>query len=378
MLRPSRRILNIEDEFSKFVGFKGDNYIDLSVGIPGFDTPNFIKEAAYKSLKNGRTAYISTKGDEDLRELIADMYSEKYGVDCKKENVVITHGAKGAIFALMQCYLNEGDEVLVQDPGWLSYTEIAKLANAIPKPLKALDGKNMADDAEEKIGEKTRMIIFSTPSNPTGEVYKEKTLRRISELGEDNNIMIISDEPYSEIIFNGKRHISLGRFGLGNNVIVNSFSKTYAMSGWRIGYIIAEKEITDTIAKFLLHQVTCVAPFIQDAAREAILRGDEIVKERCKIYERRMKLFLRNLTKELKGKKPEGTFYYFPSLEKLGVTAKEFTRKLAEKKVLAVPGYLFGIYGQNHIRFSFAKPEEDLIEGASRINEAVEEVISYM
>lgn len=372
MNSPAERIANIEMGFSKFFSMRTPEMVDLSVGEPGFDTPAHIKEAAYKSMTAKNIRYAPPLGNDDLRELISQKYNEEYSVDSAKENVMVSHGAKGIIYALMQSRVQRGDEVLVQDPGWVSYTEIVKLAEGKPIPANANSAEEFVADVERKITPRTKMVIFSTPSNPTGEVYGENALKRLAEIAREKNILLVSDEPYHKIIFDGSRHVSPGKFGLENVAVVNSFSKTYAMSGWRIGYIIAEKEIVEGMKKVQMHQSTSVAPFIQDAAKHALMSDNEGIEERRQIYKRRRDVFVNALSKKLAGKMPQATFYYFARTNKLGVDGKALVEKLIANKVLAVPGYLFGNHAQDAVRFSFAKPEEELRLGAERINEVVE------
>ncbi|VVB98230.1 Aromatic-amino-acid aminotransferase 2 [uncultured archaeon] len=216
------------------------------------------------------------------------------------------------------------------------------------------------------------MILFSTPCNPTGEVYHEKALKRMAEIARERNIMLVSDEPYHKIIFDQSSHVSPGKFGLQNVAVVNSFSKTYAMSGWRIGYIIAEKYLVEGMKKVQMHQCTSVAPFTQDAAKFALMNDVKGIEERRQIYKKRRDLFVNSVSKSLPGRMPPATFYYFARTDHLGVDGKTLVEKLIEKKMLAVPGYLFGKFAPNAVRFSFAKPEEDLKAGAERVNEVVE------
>ncbi len=372
MLPQTNRISDIEMGFAKFFSMRTPEMVDLSVGEPGFDTPAHIKEAAYKAMTKGNIRYAAPLGNEDLRELISQKYKEEYGVDSAKDNVMISHGAKGIIYALMQSLVQKGDEVIVQDPGWVSYTEIVKPAEGTAVPANANNADEFAADVERKITPRTKMIIFSTPSNPTGEVYNERALRRLSELARERNILVVSDEPYHKIIFDESRHVSPGRWGLKNVAVVNSFSKTYAMSGWRIGYIIAEKYIVENMKKVQMHQCTSVAPFTQDAAKHALQNDTAGIEERRHVYKKRRDLFVNAISKNLPGNMPGATFYYFARTDHLGIDGNALVERLIAKKLLAVPGYLFGKFAPNAVRFSFAKPEEDLRTGAERINEVVE------
>lgn len=372
MINLASRVKNIEMGFEKFFSLRKEGVIDLSVGEPGFDTPEDIKEAAFKAMKSGNIRYAPPLGNSDLREAISTYYKEEYGVDSKKENIMISHGAKGIIYALIQSIVERGDEVIVQDPGWVSYREIVKLAEGTVIPANNIEGEEkFVEDIENKITQKTKIIIFSNPCNPTGEVYSEKTIENLVNIARENNVLLVSDEPYDKIIFEGK-HTSAGKFGLENVAVVNSFSKTYAMSGWRIGYIIAEEYIIEGMKRVQLHQSTSVAPFIQAAAKYALENGKEGIIERREIYKKRRDIFVKSLQKNLKQKAPKATFYYFPSISHLNIDGKTFVEKLIEKNVLSVPGYLFGVYAPNYVRFSFAKSEEELKRGAEIINEVIE------
>lgn len=373
MLSQTSRVSEIEMGFAKFFSLRKHDMVDLSVGEPGFDTPKHIKEAAYRSMTKKNIRYAPPLGNDDLRQLISDKYLKEYQTNSTKNNVMIGHGAKGILYALMQSFVQRGDEVIVQDPGWVSYTEIIKLAEGTPVPADNSKGPdNFVEDVKNKITNKTKMVVFSTPCNPTGEIYNEKTLKKLVEIAREKNILVVSDEPYHKIIFNESKHISPGKFGLENIAVVNSFSKTYAMSGWRIGYILAEEYIIENMKKVQLHQSTSVAPFIQDAAKHALESDAHGIEERRKIYKRRRDLFFNALSKKLSGNLPPATFYYLARTDALGIDGKTLVEKLIENKVLAVPGFLFGKYASNTVRFSFAKDEEELRIGAERINEVVE------
>ena len=374
MIPQANRILDIEMGFAKFFSMRTPDLVDLSVGEPGFDTPEHIKKAAWDSMSRGNIRYAPPLGNEDLRELISARYLEDHGVQSAKDNVMISHGAKGIIYALMQSIVQQGDEVIVQDPGWVSYTQIIKLAEGTPVPARATGPEEFLTDVEAKITKKTKAVVFSSPSNPTGQVYGERVMKKLVELSREHNFLLISDEPYHKIIFGEAGHASAGKWGLENVAVVNSFSKTYAMSGWRIGYIIAEKYIVDGMKKVQMHQSTSVAPFIQDAARHALKNDREGIGERLRIYQKRRDLFISSLRKALRGPLPEATFYYFTKTGLSGIDGSAFVNKMIENKALAVPGFLFGGYANDYVRFSFAKEEEQLKLGAERINKTFEQL----
>ncbi len=237
MISPADRVKDIEMGFARFFSMRTPEMVDLSVGEPGFDTPAHIKEAAYKAMTKGNIRYAAPLGNDDLREAISHKYKEEYHVDSVKDNVMISHGAKGILYALVQSHVQKGDEVLIQDPGWVSYTEIVKLAQGTPVPVNGNSAEEFVADVERKITPRTKMVLFSTPCNPTGDVYGENALKMLVEIAREKNILVVSDEPYHKIIFDESRHVSPGKFGLENVAVVNSFSKYFSMAGWRLGWV---------------------------------------------------------------------------------------------------------------------------------------------
>ncbi len=371
MLRLSGRVPDENDALSKIFAMRKPGMIDLSIGDLA-ETPERIKDAMHRAMKGKSVPYAPTLGNEDLRELISEKYRQECDVNSTKDNVIVSFGAKGTIYALMQCMIEKGDEVIVQDPGWFSYTQIVKLAGGTPVPADANTAQTFLQDVEEKITPRTKMVIFSNPSNPTGEVYGEGIVKRLAEIAVEQNILVVSDEPYYKIIFDANKHVSAGRFGLENIVVVNSFSKTYAMSGWRIGYAIAEKYIVEAMRKVQLHQSTAVPLFVQQAAKYALENDDKGVEQRRKTLEKRRNTFVNALSKRLRGNFPAATYYYFAKTGALGINGDQFAEKLARKNVLSVPGGVFGKCAPNAVRFSFAKKQSVLKSGAERINKVVE------
>lgn len=201
MLFQTNRISNIEMDSARFFSLRTPDIIDLSVGESGFDTSVHIKEAAYKTMTRGNIRYAPPLDNEDLRELISQKYKEEYAVDSSKDNVMISNGAKGIIYALMQSFIQKGDEIIVQDPGWISYTEIVKLAEGTVVPANANSADEFVTDVEKKITPRTKMVIFSYPCNPTGEIYNEKALKKLAEIAKERNVLIVSDEPYNKNSF---------------------------------------------------------------------------------------------------------------------------------------------------------------------------------
>lgn len=366
---------------------KGVNVISLSLGEPDFDTPEFIKDAAYHALKKGNTKYTPVPGALDLRKAICDKFKEENGLDFDSTQIVVSNGAKQSIANICMAVLNEGDEAIVLAPYWVSYVEIIKFAGGTPIVLSASieeDFKVQAYKIKEAISEKTKILIFSSPCNPTGSVYTNDELKAIADVVSDNgNILIVSDEIYEYITFAGK-HASIGAF---ENVkdctaTVNGFSKGFSMTGWRLGYMGGPKWLADACNKVQGQITSGAASFSQEAAAVA-LRSDrsETIAMKNAFFKRR-DLIISGL-KEIPGFKvnqPQGAFYVFPDISHyFGYTngnliinnADDFSEAmLTEAHVGTVSGAAFG--NDQCIRISYAASETDLIEAIRRIKTCLE------
>ncbi len=355
---------------------EGREVISLAVGEPDFITPHSIIEAAYRAMKEGRTHYTPPLGIPELREKIAEKYRAENQVDVHAENVLVTP-AKMAIFIAVASFVNDGDEVLVPDPGWVSYPEIVHFAGGKPVGYMLDERKNFRIDIEDlasKVTRKTKVLMINSPSNPTGGILTEGDLKAIRDLVLDNGLILISDEIYEKIIYEGE-HISPGKFEelFPYTVIVNGFSKSHAMTGWRIGYLIAPAEFIPQLAKVQQHTISCAPSISQYAALQALEEKESI--EKMVIEFRRRREFVYQELREMSGitvNMPPATFYMFPRYH-ADMPSAELAEKILQEKFVAVtPGAAFGENGEWHFRISFATSMEKLKMGMERLHEFFE------
>ena len=360
--------------------------ISLGVGEPDFVTPWSIRDAAIQSIEDGQTQYTSNWGLESLREKIAAYLRMRYRVTYSPKNeVLVTVGASEGIDLAMRALVCPGDEVLIPEPSYVSYAPTVIFAGGTPVPVKtyAKDCFALTPEAlREAITEKTKALILPYPNNPTGGVMTKEQLMDIAQVLEDTDIIVISDEIYSELVYSGHEHTAFASInGMRERTItLNGFSKAFAMTGWRVGYACAPKELLAPL--FKIHQYTMLCASIQGqiAADRALGRafetGFEDVRMMVRSYDRRRRLMVENLNDMgLDCFEPRGAFYVFPSIAKTGLTSDAFCTKLLEKKhVACVPGTAFGASGEGHIRCSYATSIENLTEALKRIREFVDEL----
>lgn len=333
----------------------GPGAINLGLGQPDFDTPSHIKKAAMDAINAGFTAYTVGLGIPELREALCRKFERENHVSVSPDEVIVTSGASEALHLSLQALINEGDEVLIPDPGFVSYAVLARMAGGrvVGVPL----GEELTlqpDMVNELVTGKTKVLIINSPSNPTGAVQKEHEIRALAEIAEDNNITIISDEVYEHFIYAGE-HVSPARFS-DNVITVNAVSKTYAMTGWRLGYAAARKEYIEQMLKVHQYIQACACSISQKAALAAIEGPQESVREMCVRFKTRRDLLLDGLHAiGVRCIRPEGAFYAFPEVED-----EDAPRKLIEKGVIVVPGISFGEHGKGHIRLSYATSEDDI------------------
>ncbi len=333
----------------------GTNAINLGLGQPDFDTPPHIKEAAVDAINKGFTGYTANLGIPELREAICEKFRRENNFKVEPDEVIVTSGASEALHLALQSLIDSGDEVLIPDPGFVSYIALAKLAGG--KPVGApLDEKLTLkpENVNENITSKTKVLILNSPSNPTGSVMKEEDVKAIVEIARDNNIVIISDEVYEHFIYEGE-HVSPAQFS-DNVITVNAVSKTYAMPGWRIGYAAAKKEYIEQMLKVHQYIQACACSISQKAALAAIEGPQDCVGEMRESFRARRDFLLEGLHDiGIKCVKPQGAFYAFPEVED-----EDAALKLLENGVIVVPGTAFGIHGRGHIRISYATSVENL------------------
>ena len=351
-----------------------DDIISFSLGEPDFTTPGNVIDAAVDSLHKGFTHYTPSMGLPELRKDIADSTRAKNGIPCGPQNVLVTP-TKQAIFMWALAYLDPGDEVLIPDPAWVSYEAVVLLAGAKPVYVPTYFNEGYVIDPERvraAITPKTKAIIINSPSNPTGAVQPEDTLKAIAEICVEKDIIVLADEIYEHIIYSGK-HVSLASLpGMWERTYtVSGLSKTYAMTGWRIGWLIADD--IKSINKLQTHSITCCTSFVKQAAIEAIEGPQEARDAMVKEFKKRRDLALDLLSeiKDLECNKPDGAFYLFPRLDK-DVDSNTVAKKLLQEGHVAVtPGRAFGPCGEGSFRMSYAASEDDITEGIARMRKVL-------
>ena len=354
--------------------------VNLGIGQPDFDTPEFIRDAAKQALDEGYTRYPPAKGFADLRRAIAAKLKAENGIDADPDTeIYVAVGAMQVIFNTCLHMLNPGDEVIVIDPGYDYYSQI-RLFGGVPVPVAVNESNRFkVDPADIKaaITNKTKLMIINTPSNPTGAIFDEAILQAIADLAMENDIWMLSDEPYEHILYDGHRHISIGALdGMARRTIsAFTLSKSYAMTGWRVGYTAAPKAVIDEMEKLMEHMVSGVTAVAQRAALAAITAPQDCVQEMVAIYDQRRHLVYEGLNAidGISCLKPESTFYAFPNISSTGCSSWEFAKYLVkEHKVAVVPGSIFGRAGEGYVRLSFAAGMDKLKEGIARIARGVE------
>ncbi len=359
-----------------------EDAISLGVGEPDFDTPWHIREEGIYSLEKGKTFYTSNAGMVELRVEIAKYLKRKFEMeyDTKSEMVVTVGGSEGIDIAL-RTLLNPGDEVLIPEPCFVSYKPCALLAGGIPVPI-ALKAENqfrlLPEEIEAHITPKTKVILMAFPSNPTGAVMEKQDLEKIAEVIIKHNLYVISDEIYAELTY-GRKHISISTLpGMRERtVVINGFSKAYAMTGWRIGYAVGPKEIIAPMTIIHQYAIMCTPTTSQYAALEAAKNGDSDIEEMKVSYNQRRRLMVDGFRKMgLDCFEPFGAFYVFPSIQKTGLTSDEFAKQLLyDQQVAVVPGTAFGDCGEGFIRCSYASSIENLKLALERIEKFVQKRI---
>lgn len=372
---------------------EGIAVISFGVGEPDFDTPTNIKEAGKKAIDEGFTKYTPSQGTESLRQVICNFYNKKWGVQLKPSNIVVSNGAKHSLFNIAMALFEDGDEVIIPSPYWVSYPEQVVLMGAKPVFLKTDLSNGFKIDAkvlDKSITDKTKALILNSPSNPTGMVYKKEELKEVIDVIVKRNIFLIADEIYDALVYDGIKYTSVLAFIkdnpelLKNIIVVNGVSKTYAMTGWRIGYTISNEAIAKVIGDMQSQSTSNPCSISQKATEEALSGSQEVVIKMLKAFQRRRDL-ISKLLEEIDGiklRKPDGSFYIFPDFSsfigksvngiKIQNTIKLCEYLLEEAKIGIVPGEAFGAPG--YVRFSFATSEENIIEGIRRLKESLEKL----
>ena len=354
--------------------------ISLTIGEPDFTTPETITRAAIESLERGETHYTANGGMIELRELIATALERRYGVayDPRTE-LVITVGASEAVDASLRAILDPGDEVVYHEPCFVAYAPCVQLAGGVPVPISTTDATDFrltAEMVEAAITPRTKALFLSYPSNPTGAVLEPDELRRIAEVVERHDLLVLTDEIYDRLVYGGHQHETFGALpGMRERtILVNGFSKAYAMTGWRIGYAAAPAELMTGIAKVHQYGIMCAPTAAQYAAIEALRDGERFVQEMRAEYDRRRQLMTRRFNEiGLRCFEPRGAFYCFPNVtDATGLDDEAFAEQLlAEERVAVVPGRAFGASGSGHVRACYATAYDEIVEAMDRIERFV-------
>ncbi len=346
----------------------GKNSINLGLGEPDFDTPLHIREAAKKALDEGFTHYTVNKGIPELREAIADKLKNDNKLSFSPESVIVTAGASEGLHISLNALLDNGDEVLIPDPGFVSYGASVKLSGGISIPVKLTEEEEFRmtpEHIEEKITDKTKAVIINSPANPTGSVMKKEDIKGVAEIADDHDIAIISDEIYEKIIYDDK-HYSPAKY-TDNCITINGFSKSYAMTGFRIGYVAANPEITEEMLKVHQYNIACASSISQKAALAALEGPQDSIDIMVKEFRRRRDLIVSRLRgMGMSCVEPRGAFYVFPKVEYPYV----FVSNALREDIIVVPGSACGIYGDEYVRLSYATSFEE-------INRAMDKLEKY-
>lgn len=364
----------IRDFFELVAKMKGQDVISLGVGEPDFATPWHIREAAIYGLEKGRTYYTSNLGLLELRQEISHYVTKNFSVDYRPEDqVIVTVGVSEALDLAFRAFLNPGDKVMYHQPCYVSYHPSIQLAHGepIPVPTYAMDNFALTAEALEAAWQPgTKILILNLPCNPTGGTCSREQLAQIANFAREKDLLVLSDEIYSELTFDGE-HTSIATFpGMAERTIfLHGFSKAFAMTGWRIGYACGPAELIDAMMKVHQYSMMCASIIAQDAAVEALRNGADAVAHMRDQYHRRRDLVVRRFNEMgLTCHSPRGSFYAFPSVKNVGMTEDEFAVGLLDaEKVAVVPGTAFGPGGQGHFRACFATGYEDLITACDRM-----------
>jgi aspartate/methionine/tyrosine aminotransferase len=358
---------------------QGKDVVHLEIGEPDFDTPRNIKEAATKAMNSGYTHYVPSAGIPELRQAIAEYISKTRNISVSADEVVVTPGAKPIMFFSILVLVNPGDEVLYPNPGFPIYESLINFVGARPVPIPLKEENDFSLDPEyvkQKITKKTKMIIINSPENPTGGVITREQLKVIADCITDrDDVFVLADEIYSRIIYEGK-HESITQFSgmKEKTILLDGFSKTYAMTGWRLGYGVMQKDLALKVAQLMTNSNSCTCAFTQMAGVEA-LKGPQTEPEKMDAeFKRRREVIVSGLN-NIEGiacKKPRGAFYVFPNITRTGMDCRKLGDYLLNTAGVAVlPGTSFGKYGEGYLRLSFANSVENIKKALDRIAKAL-------
>ncbi len=359
---------------AKKMNASGLDVIDMSVGEPDFDTPKHIVEAGCSSIRAGETHYAPTAGIPELRQAIAEKLYNENALEVSADDIVVTPGAKMAVFAAIQAQISEGDDCLMIGPSWVSYEPCVLFAGGNVVWGK-VDDSFMPEGLEESITPRTKLIIVNSPSNPTGAVFDRRVLEEIRDLACDHDLYVISDEIYEKITYDHEKHISIGSFpGMEDRTItINGFSKAYAMTGWRLGYMTGPKEAMKWATRLLSHSVSQATTFVMKAGVAALRGPQDEVEAMAREFRARRDLLVSGLrAMGIPYSMPGGAFYVFPDVSKIGGGDAFAERLLRDAFIAATPGSAFGPGGVNNVRLSYATSQARIKEALERIGKLIE------
>lgn len=396
-MKLSNRAMNISPSITLAITAKakelknsGVDVISFGVGEPDFNTPSNIIEEAHKAMVEGKTKYTEVAGVKELREDISRKLKKDNNLDYSIDQIIVSNGAKQCLANAFMAILNDGDEVIVPRPYWVSYPELIKLAGGVPVYADSSEEENFKytiKALEAKVTDKTKAIIINSPNNPTGTIYRKEELLELAKFCEDNDIIIISDEIYEKLIYDGEEHISIAsltKYAYENTIVINGLSKSSAMTGWRIGYAAASREIIKLMTSIQSHMTSNINSMSQYAAIEALRNSEESLKVMVKEFNNRRLYMIERLNdiKDIKYIVPKGAFYVMIDVsnfygKKIDDTliqdSLSFSKELLEEeKVAVVPGIGFGV--DNYIRLSYATSKENIEEGINRIEKFLQKL----
>ncbi|MDD5093334.1 MAG: aminotransferase class I/II-fold pyridoxal phosphate-dependent enzyme [Dehalococcoidia bacterium] len=360
-----------------------DGAISLGVGEPDFVTPWHISEAGIYAIEKGYTMYTSNYGRIELRKALAEHYQHRYGIAYNPNNqILVTTGSSEALDLAMRAILDPGDEVIVPDPGYVAYTPCTILTGGVVVPVPTSienDFKVKAEEIEKRITPRTKALLLGFPNNPTGAVMDRSELERIADIARRHDLLVISDEIYDRLVY-GVEHTCFASLPdmQERAILINGFSKAYAMTGWRVGYAMAREDIIEAMMKIHQYAMMCTSIMGQMAALEAIKNGEEDIQQMLAEYDRRRKVIVKGLNEiGLPCFEPKGAFYAFPSIKSTGLSSDAFAENLLkEEKVVVIQGSAFGTCGEGHVRCCYAVSLPEIEEALERIRRFVRRRIS--
>ncbi|GAB4536262.1 MAG: pyridoxal phosphate-dependent aminotransferase [Anaerolineae bacterium] len=363
---------------AKALEAQGRQVIHLEIGEPDFDTPPHIVDAAVEALRNGHTHYTPAAGVPELRSAIAQYISHTRGVEVTPDQVVVTPGAKPIMFFTILCLLGPGDEAIYPNPGFPIYESMINFTGATPVALPLREEKDFRFDADEfrsLVSDRTRLIILNSPQNPTGGVLTRQDLEVVAEVAQERGIMVLSDEVYEHILYDGEYVSFLSLPGAGAyTILLNGFSKTYAMTGWRLGYGVMPVDLAGHITKLMVNSNSCTAAFTQQAGIVALRGPQDSVKDMRAAFRERRDAIVEGLNQipGFRCVQPAGAFYAFPNVTGTGLSSKAMADYLLEEAgVATLSGSAFGRYGEGYLRISYANSIENIQQALERIGNAI-------